>query len=368
MTDNRSAPPPQAPAPPAAQPPAGPPPWYPPPRKKSVAKRILTGIFILLFVLSILVNAELLILLSADSGKLFRGEILRDGAEDQTVAVYRVTGTIDGEAALLFEAFVHDVARDAKVKAVVIRVDSGGGGVAASDEIAHAIRTIREDLKKPVVISMGSVAASGGYYIAVGANEIYAEPTTVTGSIGVIAVWPVMEGALDKLGIQMVTIRSTRAELWKAKENPWETPSQRIVQNVRDMLNTMQARFEQVVQDGRGGRIKVRTRTVQVPGPDGQLTEVEETVPFNGEVYLADEALKIGLIDAVGYQRDAEVVAARLAGLDKPRIVLYRKARGLLEKVLGGPEAQQMVVGVRIDEQLLDRLQTPRILMLWKVD
>jgi len=356
------APAPTAPPPAAAQ---GPPPWWAqPPKKTSWGKRIAKSIFGLLFILSVLVNIELFLLLTASSRGGFDMTVIEKGEDDQEVAVYTVAGLIDGKASATFGKFTRLVRDDENIKAVVLRIDSGGGGVAASDEIYMMVKSIREDLNRPVVVSMGATAASGGYYIAAPADEIYAEPTTITGSIGVIAAWPVLKGFLDKHGVEIVTIRSTGAEHWKARENFWEVPDQRVRDNLRVLLNQMQARFEKAVKDGRGGKLKINKVETQVKDADGKIVKVTTTVPFDGQVWVADEAKKLGLVDKIGYTHDAVDAAAKLARLSKPKAVHYAPSKPLMASLMGA----EATPGVHIDADLLDRIQTPRIMMLWKVE
>jgi protease-4 len=324
------------------------------PPKRSWFSRIGMGILVALFVLSIVLNIELIVLAGARSQKGFESTTLRDGEKDQEVAVYNVQGMIDDEAAQRLERFYRLVEEDKNIKAVVLRVESPGGTVAASDQMHHTLVRMQKELKKKVVVSMGGVAASGGYYISASADAIYAEPTTATGSIGVIAMWPVLKGLMDKVGVDMVTIRSDDSRTWKARENPFEAPDDRVRQEVLEMLNTMQQRFSAVVKEGRGEKLVVKP---QADGADGG------PAPLNGKVYLAQEAKALGLVDQIGYQQDAADEAARLAKLGNPRIVSYTRHKGLFESAFGAKASAPIVV----DSQALDQLGTPRIMMLWKV-
>ncbi|HUT60437.1 MAG TPA: S49 family peptidase [Phycisphaerae bacterium] len=358
MTDQRPTSPPPAPQqapPPQPAAPQYPPPWWVhPPKRSSFVGRFFRVLLLLLFVLSVLLNIELTVLLAGRWAGGMASSVLDDGKSDQIVAVYAVAGMIDGEAAQAFQQFCRVVRDDKKIKAVVLRIDSGGGGVSASDQIQEAVRAIREKLGKPVVVSMGGVAASGGYYIAAPADEIYAEPTTVTGSIGVIAAWPVLQKLMDKWGIEFVTIRSTHAEDWKAKANFWETPDDKTIKNYKDMLDTMQERFEQVVIAGRGDRLQ------RAKQPDEDRPAGARHAPFNGKIYTADEARQIGLVDEIGYLMDAANAAARLANLSDPKVVQYSRRPALLTELLAKAETP------KLDAKLLDEWSSPRILMLWR--
>jgi len=296
----------------------------------------------------------------ADERETMGHHVLRDGDRNQVVAVFAVTDMIDEESAAEFSMFRKHVEDVDRIKAVVVRVDSGGGGVSASDRIYRMVKSIRTKLDKPVLVSMGSVAASGGYYVAAGADVIYAEPNTVTGSIGVISVWPVFKGLMDKYGVEIVTIRSDPSRRWKAAANFWEAPDERIRNNVREKLDAIHANFEGVVRSERGSKLLTRETKVEAADANGNPIVVTETEPLNGQVYLADEAKRFGLIDRVGYLADAADEAAAMAGLDKPKVVVYYRRPTLRETIGFQGNA------VQIDAKLLYKLTTPRILMLWK--
>ena len=322
----------------------------------------MTWLGILLFCGSVLLNVILLTfwLLPMAQGGGLQSVALSEGASNQIVAVYTIEGTIGDETAAEFRNFHREVQSNRSIKAVVLRVNSPGGTVAASDEIYQMVKDIHESSGKPVVVSMGGVAASGGYYISAPAQRIVAEPTTITGSIGVIAVWPVLKDFFDSHGVKVMTIRSRQAVGNKATENYWEIPDQRTRKNVEDMLTTMHDRFAKVVQAGRPGLV---TSKVTVPVKDGgEMTDVQEIKPLNGTVYLAEEAKELGLVDQIGYLSDAVQEAAKMARLSRPKEVHYVKAPSFRE-LMGVTQSTPLV-----DPKTLDKLMTPQIMMLWKVD
>jgi len=363
----RSASPP--PPPPSSQ---APPPWWTPPKKSSFGKRIFLGLFISLFVLSIVMNGYLLVLLSAYLDSAMVQSVVKHGDEKQTIAVYHVTGVIDGQAATRFTSFYNEIAGDQNVKAVVLRVNSPGGGMSSSDQIYAMVKAIKSQ-GKPVVVSMGGLAASGGYYISAPADEIIAEPTTLTGSIGVILGWMVVEGTLEKIGVDVVVMKSSRAEGWKDTPSSFRKLDARQREYLQKLLDQMQQRFESVVIEGRGiagegGKISVADVTYPITvgeGKDAKQVEHAEQSPFNGKIYTADEAKEIGLIDDIGYEQKAFDRAAALAGLQKPNVVSYRERQGLLTRLLRGDGAPRSTWD--ISPQTLDRWQAPRLMMLWKV-
>ena len=339
------------------------PPWWAhPPKRHSFVGRLFTGFFVLVFVLSIVMNGYLLLLLGAQLEGAFEKTVLRKGSDDQTIAVYQVSGVIDGKAVGRFAAFHREVLHDKKVKAVVLRVDSPGGGASESDQIATMVKELRREGAKKVVVSMGGMAASGGYYISAPADEIVAEPTTWTGSIGVILMYPILAGTLEKIGAEMVVMKSQHAEGWKDALSAFSKPDPRQRAYLQSLLDDMQEKFEATVKEGRSGKLKPEEVTYRLEGREGRDAEHTETAPFNGKIYLVKEAKKFGLIDEIGYQDHAIHRATALAGLDEPKVVLYQPRKGLLTRMLEAKSGG----GISISPEALDRLQTPRILMLWR--
>jgi len=334
----------------------------PRPPRRGGAGRIIKAVIALVFVFSVLLNFYLLavIILAAGDESPLETALVRDGDEKQVVALYSVTDVIADEAAALFDAFVTRVVEDKNVKAVVLRVESPGGSVSASDRICHMVQRLKQEGRK-VVVSMGGVAASGGYYISAPADEIYVEPTTMTGSIGVIAQWPVVSGTLEKIGVEMVIVKSRHAENWKDQISPFRKPDAEQLERIRQVLDKVQARFEQIVKDGRSGKLKPFKPPLDAAPATQPAREYEA---FDGKIYLADEAVELGLADATGYLRDAIDRAAALAELSKPKVVRYRRRMSLMEKLGMARQGRTLA----IEAETLDKLQTPRILLMWKAD
>jgi protease-4 len=211
----------------------------------------------------------------------------------------------------------HDAAN---VKAVVVRINSPGGGVAASQELNREIARFRKETRKPVVVSMESVAASGGYYTAVAADHIVANPGTITGSIGVIIQWMNYGDLLEWAKLRAVTIKSG---VLKDSGNPTRPITDEERAYFEDLIQKLRAQFVAAVTDGRKGKLK--------PGTMEKMAD--------GRVVNGEEALALGLVDEIGDYRDAVDRAARLAGLSLPAEVWHpRPARpGLLELLSGGP-------------------------------
>lgn len=251
------------------------------------------------------------------------------GGADAAVGVVRIEGTIVSGRGIGFgtpvaasEIVLNQIRRaqdDPTIRAVVLRIDSPGGDAVASDEIYHAIR----QLDKPVVVSMGSLAASGGYYVAVAADYIYAVPTTLTASIGVISEFIVAEELLDELGVQVVVIEAGEVKDFGGFYRQMTEEERAYWQGI---INEAHDRFVQVVAEGRG------------------LDEEDVRAIADGRVVTGRQAVELGLVDAVGYFDDAVAKAAELAGISgEPRVVELTPQWGLLN-LLYGYEARSQAV------------------------
>jgi len=259
-------------------------------------------------------------LLSGVSGVTSAGRIWED-----SVAVVRIEGTIvsgreqDWALTTTDNAYSESIIqrleraqKDPSVKAVVLRVNSPGGGIVATDEIYTALK----ELGKPIVVSMGETAASGGYYVSCAAEKIVANPVTLTGSIGVISTVPNFERLLDKIGIEMLVIKSGAM---KDELSPYREPTEDEIAHWQGITNEAYERFLEVVAEGR----------------DLDLEEARELA--DGRVYTGQQALDLGLIDDLGNLSDAIDVAAELAGIEsEPRIIEYQRAPNLMEILLSG--------------------------------
>lgn len=188
---------------------------------------------------------------------------------------------------------------DSSVKAIVLRVNSPGGGVSPSQEIYDEVKAAAA--VKPVVVSMGSVAASGGYYIAVPAHRILANPGTITGSIGVIMQFTNFEELLGKVGLKSQVVKSGLHKDIGSPVRPMSTADREILQS---LIDDVYAQFVQAVAESR----KMDPDAVR------QLAD--------GRIFTGRQALKAGLVDELGSYRDAIRVAAELAGIEgKPKVV-----------------------------------------------
>lgn len=192
---------------------------------------------------------------------------------------------------------------DKAVKAVVLRINSPGGTVTASDIIYHEVRRFKERTGRKVIASIMDVGASGGYYIAMAADRIFAHPTTVTGSIGVIMLHVNLQGLMEKVGVGAEAIKSGENKDLGLPTKPLSPEDREIFQK---MINDMYARFLEVVQQGRQGLAADRIRTLA-----------------DGRIYTAKEAMEVGLIDQIGYLDQAIDLAKSEAGLKEAQVILY---------------------------------------------
>lgn len=240
------------------------------------------------------------------------------------IAVVRVEGTIVsgkqpewpywGNGNAFSETIVdrlHRADDDPSVKAIVLRVDSPGGAVVASDEIYQALL----ETEKPIVASMGAMAASGGYYIACGADEIVANPTTLTGSIGVISTVPNFEELLDKIGIDMLVIKSGAM---KDELSPYREPTEEEIEHWQAITDEAYEQFVGIVAERR------------------ELDPDEAHEIADGRVYSGQQALELRLVDELGNLPQAIDIAADLGDIEgEPHILEYERAPTLLEVLTG---------------------------------
>jgi protease-4 len=200
--------------------------------------------------------------------------------------------------------------------AIVVRLDTPGGGVAASQEIYEKVKKIADKSKKPIIASMGGVAASGGYYIALGADTIIANPGTATGSIGVIMSYPVISELMDKIGVQYETIKSGKL---KDSGSLFRNITEEERVYFQELIDDLHSQFEMVVSQER-----------QIP-----IKEIGKYA--TGRVYSGKQAVNAGLIDILGTFEDAVHLAAQKAGyLDTPEIVYPpEEKKGLMDILFG---------------------------------
>ncbi len=218
------------------------------------------------------------------------------------VALIRIEGIITDSRDATEE--IKEYVKNPSVKAIVLRIDSPGGAVAPSQEIYEEVR--KAVAKKKVLVSMGSVAASGGYYIASPATRIIANPGTLTGSIGVIMEIPNITGLMDKLGIKTEVVKSGKHKDMASIFRGIGKEEREILQGVLDNVHTQ---FIKAVAEGRK----------MLP------SDVEKIA--DGRVFTGEQALKVGLIDEIGNLEDAVQAAAKLSGIKGEPVIVSKKER-----------------------------------------
>lgn len=230
----------------------------------------------------------------------------------QQVAVVEITGPIGARVNPRDTTrLINSLRRNKRYPAVVLDIDSPGGSAAASETIYNAVRKLAR--RKPVAAVIRGVGASGGYMIACGANPIYALPTSIVGSIGVIWMMPLLSEALDRLGIRM---RTETAGEYKDMGSVFRESTPEEEERLRELLESVYQRFIDIVEEGR---------------PDFDRTKVEGLA--TGEIHTGMRAKELGLVDELGDLDDAVERAAEMAGI-APRSVLMRPKPKLMQMLM----------------------------------
>jgi len=262
-------------------------------------RRILFGVLAIVLLLLVFFSALFLIgRLSLKSGPLQFGD---------KIAIVEVKGVITQSSEVIEE--IQQYLADDGVKAIILRVDSPGGGVGPSQEIYREV--VKAKRKKKIITSMGSVAASGGYYVACASDLIVANPGTITGSIGVIMQFSNFEELLKKIGIKGIVIKSGEH---KDIGSPFRemTPEEKKI--MQDTLDNVHQQFIQAVAKGRN-------------------LDPAKVIPIaDGRIMTGEQAQQLGLVDKMGNLQDAIDEASKLVGIQgKPQIVQPKKRISLWE-------------------------------------
>lgn len=222
---------------------------------------------------------------------------------DDKIAIIRITGVILDSTGTIEE--LEKYSQNPSVKAIVLRIDSPGGGVVPSQEIYEEVKKIKDEGKKKIIVSMGSVAASGGYYIASASDKIVANPGTLTGSIGVIMELTNLEGLLNKVGIESVVVKSGEV---KDIGSPFRKMTEKERGLLQNLLDDIHGQFIDAVASGRG------------------IKREEIKLLADGRVFTGRQAKDVGLVDEMGNLQDAIKVAADIVGIKgKPKVVETKK-------------------------------------------
>ena len=195
---------------------------------------------------------------------------------------------------------------DERVKALIVRINSPGGTITASDILYHELLTFKARKKIPVIAAIMDVGASGGYYAALAADTIVVNPTTITGSIGVVMVTVNAQGLLEKIGVAPLAIKSG--------------PMKDAGSPFRSLTDPERAVFQGIIDDMHGRFVGLIAQSRKMP---------EDRVRgfADGRVYTAEQALKLGLVDRVGYLEDVVALAKERAGLDEAKVIMYHRPK-----------------------------------------
>ncbi len=291
---------------------------------------------------------------------------------DDKVAVVRIEGVIMEGLLDFAEKQIERAAEDKKVKAVVVRINSPGGSITASDQLYYRLTRLRDGVPekgtaaKPLVVSMASTAASGGYYVAMPAKVLYAERTTITGSIGVYASFPNVSGLAEKVGFDMTVVKrgdvktagSPLRDMRPEERELWQSMVDHAYDQFKDVVETGRPQLKGKLED----KVIDEKRTVSVDKKDG--TAEKKEIQYvrrraDGGIWTADKAKQFGLIDKIGYLEDAIKEAHDLAGLGEDyKAIAYDRPFSLSEALMGVKAPQP---GVLFDPARLANGLTPRL-------
>jgi protease-4 len=268
---------------------------------------------------------------------------LIEGDRSLKIAVINIEGVIESEMSDLVRRQINRAENDSNVKALIVRISSPGGAVSSSDQIHYYISRFKKHTHKPVLAFMQSIAASGGYYAAVACDEIMAEPTVITGSIGVIMNHLVIKNLLEeKLGIAPVTLKSGKRKDWPSMFN--ETTEEEKQYLMDRIISPAYDRFVELVAEGR--------QTV--------LSEDQIRQLADGSIYTAREAMDKKLIDSVGYFDEAVYKAEQMAQISGAKVVSYEELFSFWSLMGAQGKAK-----INLETQILEKLAAPRVLYLW---
>ena len=268
------------------------------------------------------------------------GSFFSDGIleSDNQIAIVEIQGMITGSRVTVRQ--LRDFQHNPKVKGIILRINSPGGGVGPSQEIYNAVTRIREEGRKKIFASLGSVAASGGYYIASAADTIFANPGTLTGSIGVIMAFSNIQDLIEKIGIRPEVIKSGAFKDVGSPVRPISSEERKLLQNLVDDVH------QQFVEDVAKGR--------NLPIQDVQRLA-------DGRVYTGRQAYELKMVDHLGGLQDAIDLLATQAGIEgAPQIVREEEKMPFLDWLLQSSFKKNLT-------ETLSPYSYPSLQFLWTV-
>ncbi len=315
---------------------------------------LCTLLFFVLFISSLVLN-KVLVTSNSTKDRKYVEETVVEGSGENKVAIIPIKGVLSNESAEglflekpsiveIVKQQLDQAADDTQVKAVLLEVDSPGGGITASDMIYHQITTFKAGTQKKVVVYMQDIAASGGYYISAAADAIIAHPTTITGSIGVIMPLINVAELISRYGIKDNSIASGNL---KEIGSPLKQMTADEADVLKGIIDEMYLQFIKVISTGRNLDIEVVKKIA------------------DGRIYTGKQALEKGLVDELGYQEDAINLTKKLAGLTEATIVRYEKHYGMAD--LFGLMSKKLFQHntIRLDISQLQEQSDCRPMYLW---
>lgn len=299
----------------------------------------------------------------ANAGPRLDEVVLEDNDGRAKIAVIPIEGIITSgiidrsgfSMVDVIKAQLDRAAKDERVKAVLLKVDSPGGEVLASDDIAKAIAQFQADKRhgKPVIVAMGSLAASGGYYVSAPARWIVANELTITGSIGVIMSTWNYRGLMSKVGIRPLTYKSGRfKDMLSGSREPDEIPAEER-EMIQSLIDETYAKFRNVVADGRDAAFQENQKANQA----GRKLAANWRDYADGRILSGNEAHRLGFVDQLGDYDDALDQAAEIAGIgDAFNVVEYRLRYDLGDflRMFGQTETRGVKVDLGMDMPKLE--------------
>ncbi|MEO0162378.1 MAG: signal peptide peptidase SppA [candidate division WOR-3 bacterium] len=252
----------------------------------------------------------------------FRGAAFTSGGN---IGVIEIEGIITSSKKVVHH--IKQFAEDPSIQGILVRVDSPGGGVAASQEIYEELRKAKQ--QKKIVVSMGALAASGGYYVSLPADLIVANPGTITGSIGVIMQFPVFQELMKKVGIDFEVIKSKEH---KDIGSPYRKLTEKEKKLLQDVVTDVYEQFVQATCDARGL-------------PKDSVLKIAD-----GRIITGRQAKELGLVDTLGSFEDAVKIIGDMLGIEKPNLIYPPKRYSLIQLIT----------------EPIEKIFIPQIFFLWR--
>jgi protease-4 len=236
--------------------------------------------------------------------------------------------------------------KDEQIKAIVLRINTPGGTVTASDIIYHELKRFKTTRKIPIIASIMDIGTSGGYYIAAAADTVLAHPSSVTGSIGVVMLTVNAKGLLEKIGVEATAVTSGPR---KDMGSPFRTMTMEERAIFQGLIDSFYQRFLNIVREGRSNL---------------QMEQIKRLA--DGRIYTGEQAKTAGLVDEIGYLEDAVELAKKKAGLTEARVVTYQRPGEYSNNVYSRLLAPGVLAGFAdFDLASFVRGGTPQFMYLW---